>query len=93
MTSYVAQSLIFFPLFWMLSRAGVLDQIGPAAAAGIAVVTWCAVVSVAYTLAVRGQRGPLETAMRHLVAKTERRRPVVAPGAPTTPGEGGSGQV
>ena len=52
------------------------SDFGPAAAAGIAVATWCAMATIAYLLAVTGRRGPFEVALRTMVARTERRRPI-----------------
>ena len=43
-------------------------------AAGIAVLTWGLLAAITYALAQRGQKGPFERAMRHLVAVTERQR-------------------
>jgi uncharacterized membrane protein YeiB len=62
---YLAQSVVFVALFaaW---AGGLGDDLGSAAVAGIAVLTWAATVAAAVLLERRGARGPAEVLLRRL---------------------------
>ncbi len=71
LSMYLAQSVVFVALFaaW---AGGLGDDLGAAAVAGIAALTWAATVVVAVLLERRGLRGPAEVLLRRL---TYRQKP------------------
>ncbi|MET7419092.1 DUF418 domain-containing protein [Dactylosporangium sp. NPDC005555] len=65
LSMYLAQSVVFAGLFTAWA-GGLGDDLGAAAVAGTAVLTWAATVAAAVLLERRGMRGPAEVLLRRL---------------------------
>lgn len=78
MTAYLSQTVLFILIFIVLGVAGV-RSLGVAVSGLIALVVWALIgIGCVIAEALGSSRGPAEWALRWLVAKSARRRPLPA---------------
>lgn len=87
MTAYLAQTILFGTVFVIVPVLAMGQRlwVGQAAAALIALVVWLATVALCALLERGGHAGPFETLLRTGVARSERRRRLLAPPTAVNP--------